>query len=379
MSRIKKIGFVTNEFVPFDAICNYICALAKQLNGSFYLSIFTFTLSDSFAEKCLPKRNIDVNFCASSQGRTLWHEIETIMFPVHLAKELLKNDVLLILTDRPPLVPILLAKTMKPTLKLILDFHGITPPDYHRNIRRHFIEIFRMAVIKQLMKYCDFRIVHSNFMKTEVQRLFGRDSVVFPLEVDTIRFQPKVRRKFEENGRHDRFNLLYVGRLVPHKRVDFIIRAIALLKDHSVNFFIVGTGPERGKLENMVKSLNLTDHVFFMGAIPDEDLPDFFSASDAFVTASLHEGVCVPILEALATGKPAIVPDNTAMPETMENGGLVYASNSVRDLADKIKLLKNDENLRSNLKKNALAIAAKRSIGKTPVMYESFLKEIMKN
>jgi glycosyltransferase involved in cell wall biosynthesis len=216
-------------------------------------------------------------------------------------------------------------------------------------------------------------------MKTEVQRLFGVDSVVFPLGVDLVRFSPDVSRKLEENSLHDGFTLLYVGRLVPHKRVDFIIRAIAMLKDPSVNLFIVGSGPERHKLENLVKSLSLADYVFFIGAISDEELPYFYGASDAFVTASLHEGVCVPILEAFATGKPAIVPDNTAMPETIENGGLVYASDSVRDLADKIKLLKNDEYLRSNLKKNALAIAAKRSIGKTLVMYDSFLKEIMKN
>ena len=225
------------------------------------------------------------------------------------------------------------------------------------------------------MKYCNFRIVHSTFMKSEVQKLFGWDSSVFPLGVDMSRFHSNVDVKSEKN-QYD-FNLLYVGKLVPHKRVDFLLRAIALLKDPSIKLFVVGAGSERDKLENAVKSIDLTGQVFFMGAVSDDELPDFFAACDAFVTASLHEGVCVPILEAFASGKSVIVPDNTAMPETMENGGLVYSTNSVIDLAAKIKLLKNDDALRSSLEENALAIAEKWSLKKTLVAYEVFLKEMM--
>lgn len=363
--------------MPFDAVSNYICMLAKQLGKSFSVSIFTFTLRDYFVGEILSQRNIAVSFYANTQGHTLWHEIKTIIFPFNLSRELMKNDLVLILTERPPFVPILLAKILKPTLPLVWDFHGITPPGYNRVTRRYFIEWLRVAIAKQLMKYCDFCIVHSNFMKTEVQRLFGVDSVVFPLGVDSIRFSPDVSRKLEENSLHDRFTLLYVGRLVPHKRVDFIIRAIAMLEDPSVNLFIVGSGPERQKLGNLVKSLSLTDHVFFIGAISDEELPAFYNASDAFVTASQHEGVCLPILESFASGKPVIVPDTAAMPETAENGGLVYNPNSVADLVSKIRLLKNDKDIRFTLEKNALEIAARKSIGKTFLEIDFFVKGLL--
>jgi glycosyltransferase involved in cell wall biosynthesis len=165
--------------------------------------------------------------------------------------------------------------------------------------------------------------------------------------------------------------------LVPHKRVDFIIKAIAALKDPMVNLFIIGNGYERSNLEKLTESLSLTSQVFFFGRVSDEALPSFYNASDAFVTASLHEGVCVPIMESYSAGKPAIVPNNTAMVETAGNGGLTFKENSIDDLAEKIRILKIDKCLRFNLQKNALEIASKRSFESVFKDYERLVREIM--
>lgn len=66
------------------------------------------------------------------------------------------------------------------------------------------------------------------------------------------------------------------------------------------------------------------DKVIFTGKVSDNDLPKYYASSDAFVTASLHEGFCVPIIESFASGKPAVVPDRAAMPEVVADGGLIY-------------------------------------------------------
>ena len=102
---------------------------------------------------------------------------------------------------------------------------------------------------------------------------------------------------------------------------------------------LVGSGVEREKLENLVSSLNISDRVIFAGKVSDEDLPKYYASSTAFVTASLHEGFCVPIIESFASGKPAIVPNRTAMPEVVADGGLIY-DGSMEDFLLKLRSLK---------------------------------------
>lgn len=377
---MKKVALITNRLLPYDAISNYVCALVKQLSQSFSLSIFTFVLDKRFAEECLVKNKVQINFYTKRQRHSLSEEIKTVIHSIRLYRRFVKYDLIIIITERPVLLPILLAKIARQELRLVWDFHGITPPQYHRNIRRIIIETCRKAAAEYLMKYCDFCIVHSSFIKSEVERFFRKMPIVVPLGVDTARFNPKVsvtqlEKRYDLYGK---FTLLYVGRLVPHKRVDFLIRAISKLGVPTVHLFVVGDGPEKDKLENYARSLDLSSQIVFTGFVSDEELRHFYSACDVFVTASLHEGVCLPILESFATGKPVIVPDSTAMPETAENGGLVYNGNSVSDLAEKIKILKDDRNLLQTLRKNVLAIAQRKSRRKTAGEYRDYLEKILK-
>jgi glycosyltransferase involved in cell wall biosynthesis len=373
---LKKIAFITDELFQYDAISNYVCSLARVLSKSFAIVVFTFTL-DRGLKIYLPDKDTSVNFYCKNPGRSFLAEIKTMVFPFRLLRELMKFDMQIILTERPPFVPVLFAKILRPRSLLVWDFHGITPPEYE-STRRNLIDIFRLLIAKFLMKWCNYCIVHSHQMRREVKGLFNRDSVVIPLGIDLDRFGSKrVNQKFEA-CKHDKFTLLYVGRLVQHKRVDFLVRAIADLKDSSVNLLVVGDGPERNRLENYANSLGVASQIIFAGRVSDEELPYFYRRCDVFVTASRHEGVCLPILESFASGKPVIVPNVTAMPETAGDGGLLYTAESVTDFVRKIQLLKTDENLRMSLGKKALEIAASKSSDEILLKYAFLIESLMK-
>lgn len=359
-----------------DAISNHTWRIIKELSKSFSISVYTFKFQRVDKDQ---RKNISINFITNYNKHDFSQEIKITILPKQLAKKLSKHDLLMITTERPPLIPIVLSKFINPGQRVIWDFHGITPPSYHTNRLEHIIELYRVVVARFLMNFSDSCIVHSEYMKAEVEKYFKRTSTVIHYGIDAGRFSPKVgRQKFRrKHNLQSDFTLLYVGRLAPHKRVDFLISALTKLDDPEIKLIIVGEGPERDTLETYVRLNGMSNKVIFAGRITDEELPSFYSGCDALVTASLHEGVCVPILEAFAAGRPVIVPDNTAMPETTRGIGLIYHTWSIKSLIDKIRTLKRDRELRSELSRVSMNIVAQHSIRKVAEEYKNYIDEFV--
>jgi glycosyltransferase involved in cell wall biosynthesis len=111
-------------------------------------------------------------------------------------------------------------------------------------------------------------------------------------------------------------------RLVPRMGLDRLVRAVSILRDRGQKFHLVigGAGPLRQELEQLVKAVNLSDAVHFLGRVPESDLPKMYGACDAFVlpTAEL-ECFGLIALEALACGRPVLATPVAAIPETLAN------------------------------------------------------------
>ena len=85
---------------------------------------------------------------------------------------------------------------------------------------------------------------------------------------------------------------------------------------------IIGDGPDRGRLEELIASRNLTDSIHLLGAIPREQvLEQLHTQADLFVLLSRWEGFPYSILEAMSTGIPSIASRVGGIPEAMKNGG----------------------------------------------------------
>jgi glycosyltransferase involved in cell wall biosynthesis len=111
------------------------------------------------------------------------------------------------------------------------------------------------------------------------------------------------------------FTLLHVGRLTPVKQQETLVQAFALAQAEVCNLrlWIVGDGPLRLSLEQLVQRLGISASVTFFGE--QANVAPFFASADLFVMSSITEGVPISLLEAMSAGLPAVVTDVGGMAE----------------------------------------------------------------
>ncbi|MCA0277532.1 MAG: glycosyltransferase family 4 protein [Proteobacteria bacterium] len=137
-------------------------------------------------------------------------------------------------------------------------------------------------------------------------------------------------------------DLLFVGRLLEHKGLDILIRAVAELKaiGQPQKALIVGRGPEEDSLRQLVESLDLVEDVIFVGALDArDDVLSLMKAAKLFVFPSRREGFGLVVLEAMACGTPVVTTNHAdnwsrALVEVGRNGLLCEPDGS--DLAQAI-------------------------------------------
>ena len=352
------IAIVTTRLVDKDAQGNFTAATAsalKKICGK--VSIFTF------AYERPPIEGVDVHFMAGRNGHSLGSNFTVALRTGKLAKELAAYDVLLLVGPDVGALPAAhRAKHYNPALKLVWAYHGLTPPEFLSGFREKILVRVRKMEYVRSMRRSDLVQTFSEYIKSELagEGIDPSKMITMPFGVDMARFSSgdgaRARSKY---GIGDSFLLLYVGRLAGLKRVDELIRAIKLLNDVNVKLLIAGSGPELESLESLSRKLEACERVAFAGRVDDAELPDLYAACDAWVTSSRHEGFCVPIVEAMAAGKPVIVPDVAAMPETAGEAGMVYRSGDLDDLVSKIRVLASDKYLYADLSDKAHAMAGR--------------------
>ncbi|MEX0617110.1 MAG: glycosyltransferase [Candidatus Woykebacteria bacterium] len=154
--------------------------------------------------------------------------------------------------------------------------------------------------------------------------------------------------------------ILYLGRLGKEKSVDFIIESLTKLlkEEESVYLVIVGDGPERDHLENLVKRLNLSKKVLFTGFIERKDVPKVYGDSDIFVFASKTETQGLTVPEAMLAELPVVVVEDPAFEGVVvdRKTGLSAKFNK-KDFANKVRALLEDEEFRKKLGKKGKEFA----------------------
>jgi glycosyltransferase involved in cell wall biosynthesis len=134
-------------------------------------------------------------------------------------------------------------------------------------------------------------------------------------------------------------NIMFVGRVIPNKKFEDVIRAFhAYRARHNPRsrLLLVGSysGFERylAMLHALVARLGTPD-VHFLGHVSNEELTALYDVADLFLCASEHEGFCVPIIEAFYKGVPVLAYASTAVPSTMDGGGILYESKDPHEVA----------------------------------------------
>lgn len=138
-------------------------------------------------------------------------------------------------------------------------------------------------------------------------------------------------------------DLLAVGRLHQVKDHEFLLRVCAELLAHEVAFQcrIAGDGPERSRLELLIKKLGLQEQVTLLGHVPRAQLDPLYQAADVVVLTSRSEGIPLVLMEAMARGKIVLAPAITGIPELVKQGetGFLYEPGSEQDCAAYLRML----------------------------------------
>lgn len=180
--------------------------------------------------------------------------------------------------------------------------------------------------------------------------------VVIPNGVDLELYSPDpAEPKFEEP------TLLYLGRLKQYKRVDLILRALALLRDEGVHarLIIAGQGDAADDLRRLRSELGLEDRVEMPGFVGEELKRNYFRRAWIHLLTSPKEGWGITNLEAAACGTPTIASDSPGLRDSVVDGvtGYLVPHGDVRALADRIRELLEDTELRERLGEQAREFA----------------------
>lgn len=181
----------------------------------------------------------------------------------------------------------------------------------------------------------------------------------------------------------EKFDVVYLGRLIKPKNVDLLLRAIAALKGEFLGLKagIIGDGPERKNLESLVKEQGIQDNAKFFGFIEDfDEVAALMKSSKVFVIPSIQEGgASIVTLEANACGLPVIAIDHPLGIDkrlilTGETGFFVELASEA--IAEKIRLFLKDNELREKMGKTAIKFAQQYDWDKITDLIEKVYEQV---
>jgi phosphatidylinositol alpha-1,6-mannosyltransferase len=172
---------------------------------------------------------------------------------------------------------------------------------------------------------------------------------LLPPGIDGSRFHPGVSDAIvrERHRLEGRSVICCVGRLVARKGQDKVIRALPriLVEVPDARYLVVGSGPDRERLEELAHRKRVADRLIFAGEVPFEALPGYFRAGDVFAMLNRSrklgleaEAFGIAFIEAAAVGRPGVAGDSGGAPEAVIHGttGLVVDGRKVEGVAEAI-------------------------------------------
>jgi glycosyltransferase involved in cell wall biosynthesis len=179
-----------------------------------------------------------------------------------------------------------------------------------------------------------------------------------PIAVNTTRITAAPRRPALERILGDGLiNVLFVGRIVPNKRIEDHIRLAEMYKryvDAYYRFIFVGRYDGVPTYYAQIRALvnkyqMLPERFWFTGPVPDEDLAAFYRWADAYVSLSEHEGFCVPLVESMAADVPVLAFGAGAVPETLGGAGITFAPKDLEVAAELLASVVYDRDVRDRV------------------------------
>ena len=235
----------------------------------------------------------------------------------------------------------------------ILVYHNITPPEFFTGVHEQLVEqCFKGR--RELSIYparVDLALGDSEFNRQELESLGFNPTGVLPVVPDFshLDLPPNdfVAREYDD----DWTNILFVGRVIPNKRIEDVIRYFHAYQRHfnpKSRLLLVGSygGFEKylAMLHQLAARLGVSN-VHFAGHVSNAELSAYYEVADLFLCASAHEGFCVPLIESFYKQIPVLAYAASAVPATMDGAGVLFSTEEPLEVAAVMDAILDDNQL----------------------------------
>ncbi|HEY1652252.1 MAG TPA: glycosyltransferase [Acidimicrobiales bacterium] len=270
----------------------------------------------------------------------------------------------------------------------LVNYHNITPASLLRDWEpavAYEVALGRTQLAR-LAPQSHFAVADSAFNESELIALGYQGTAVVPLLIDmhSKSDEPDAALTDRLLGRKEReggADLLYVGKISPHKAPHDLVKMLDVLRrayDPAARLHLIGSPlgeTYEPALRAFIDELGLRDAVNLPGSVTGAELEAYFRAADVFVMASDHEGFCVPLAEAMGHAVPIVAYGVTAVPETVGGAGLVLPDKSALPFAAAVGRVLLDPELRAVLAAAGRARAAGFDLAASTRRFVSLIQE----
>jgi glycosyltransferase involved in cell wall biosynthesis len=250
-----------------------------------------------------------------------------------------------------------------PCVTTIHDILHITGKEYFPFPKR----LYARAIVAHACKMAKAVIVDSEFTKRELMDVFPiADERVHVIHLGVSsdyfkQYSESAVKSFRKKYGMVKPTILYTGSLKPHKNIALLIEAFSNMMHHSEYQLAFSGEPikERRELWDLIKQKRLTGDIVDIGRVSQSDLALAYHAASVVVLPSLYEGFGFSILEAMASGTPAIGARAGSIPEVMGDGGILFDPHSVEELSVALERVLNDTEFQRQLVQRGLQNVAR--------------------
>ncbi len=237
--------------------------------------------------------------------------------------------------------------------RMALVYHNITPPEYFVDVHDMLVKLCYLGR-RELGLYkdrCDLALGDSEYNRQELDAIGFPVTGVLPVVPDFSHLSGPANymqaRQYDDGW----VNVLFVGRMIPNKRIEDVIRSFHAYKqwfNPRSRLLLVGSygGFEKylAMVQQFIADIGAQD-VHFLGHVANEELTAYYELADVFLCASEHEGFCVPLIESFHMGVPVLAYAATAVPATMDGAGILYTDKNPMHVAALIDAVVGDRDL----------------------------------
>jgi len=241
-------------------------------------------------------------------------------------------------------------------VRFLIIYHNVTPPEFFQPFDPFLASQVRRG--KEQLHHLRQRTVlalgDSSFNESELHQVGYVQTGVLPIVLDPAQYDlephPDLLARYQGSG----VKLLFVGRLVPNKRQEDLIKLLWYYRriDPKARLFLVGSPwvPSYAEwLQELAEMLGLAEAVVFAGHVSQRDLVTYYRLADIYVSMSEHEGFGKPLIESMYFGLPVLAYAAAGVPETMGGAGVLFREKDYEALAELVDIIVKDGVLRNRI------------------------------